>query len=84
MTTLSSIENIETARLAGRRIQPDDFALICQMHRDERLMATLGGLRSDEESRDILSAHVDCWQRDGYGPWMWYSKANGRFVGRGG
>jgi ribosomal-protein-alanine N-acetyltransferase len=84
MTTSSSIENIETARLLGRRIQPEDYPRIRRMHQDRQLMATLGGLRTSEESRAMLTSHLECWQRDGYGPWIWHAGSDGRFVGCGG
>jgi [ribosomal protein S5]-alanine N-acetyltransferase len=84
IVTDRAIENIETARLVGRRIQSGDLPLIREMHSNPRVMATLGGLRTDEESQEFFAAHVERWQRDGYGPWMWYAKADGQFVGRGG
>jgi ribosomal-protein-alanine N-acetyltransferase len=81
---MNSIDEIETTQLIGRRIQPDDYANIRRIHEDPQAMATLGGLRTAQESRQMLAAHLDCWQRDGYGPWTWHLKGDGRFVGFGG
>jgi RimJ/RimL family protein N-acetyltransferase len=32
----------------------------------------------------MLTAYLDHWQQVGFGLWMWFSKTDGRFVGRGG
>lgn len=81
---INSIERIETARLIGRRIGPDDFQLLCELLQNPRVAATLGGVRSDDEVREFLAKNLEQWLRHGYGRWMWHSKADGRFVGRGG
>lgn len=84
IATTSSIENIETARLIGRRIRADDFDLLHQMHCNPAVMATLGGLRSEDESRQTLTRFLDDWRRDGFGLWILHAKSDRRFVGRGG
>ncbi len=84
MANASSIENIETARLTGRRIQSEDLALIRQMHCNSQLMATLGGLRTAEESIQMHAAHLEHWNREGFGVWMWHSRMDRRFIACGG
>jgi ribosomal-protein-alanine N-acetyltransferase len=54
------------------------------LHHDERVMATLGGIRSDEETRAFLDHKTGHWARFGYGMWMFNHRATGEFVGRGG
>jgi RimJ/RimL family protein N-acetyltransferase len=54
------------------------------MHRDPRVMATLGGMRSDEETARYLRDNLDHWDRYGYGIWAFRNKADRRFVGRAG
>ena len=54
------------------------------MHKDARVMATLGGIRSDQETRRFLETNLEHWQHHGYGLWLFRSRADGRFVGRGG
>jgi len=54
------------------------------MHGDVRVMATLGGLRSDEVSAAFLAASLKHWRTHGYGLWIWRDPANGAFVGRAG
>ena len=84
MTRMKSIEEIETPRLFGQRIQPRDLDLMCRMHQNPQVMATLGGLRSNQESQEMHAAHLERWHRDGYGSWTWRLKANDEYVGRGG
>lgn len=81
---MKSIENIETDRLIARRILPDDFLENDRMHQNPRVMATLGGFRSEVQTRQMLADHHDHWIRNGFGPWMWFSKADRQFVGRAG
>jgi RimJ/RimL family protein N-acetyltransferase len=64
-------------------LQPEHLAELCVMHRDERVMATLGGVRSDAETRDFLRVNLDHWDRYGYGLWIFRGRA-GAFAGRGG
>jgi ribosomal-protein-alanine N-acetyltransferase len=81
---MKKLDTLETDRLLARRIQPDDFDLLRQLHQNPQVAATLGGLRSDEEVREMLARHVDHWNRHGFGLWLWHTRADGSFVGRGG
>ena len=45
---------------------------------------TLGGPRSAGQSSAILAADVEHWQKDAFGPWVFFEQASGVFVGRGG
>jgi [ribosomal protein S5]-alanine N-acetyltransferase len=81
---MNDVDTVETERLIGRRIEPGDFDLLCQLLQYPQVAATLGGVRSDEEVREFLAAHLGHWERLGFGRWMWHSKADGRFVGRAG
>jgi RimJ/RimL family protein N-acetyltransferase len=47
-------------------------------------MTTLGGVRSDEETRGFLQESLDHWERHGYGFWMFQTRSDGLFVGRAG
>lgn len=78
------IENFHTARLIAERLQAHHFDELCQMHRNPEVMATLGGIRSDEVTRQFLQDNLAHWQRWGYGLWVFRDKPGGDFVGRGG
>jgi ribosomal-protein-alanine N-acetyltransferase len=81
---MKNVDTLETERLVGRRVRPDDFDLMRRILQDPLVAATLGGVRSDEEVRDFLARNLKQWDQHGYGRWMWHSKKDGGFVGRGG
>jgi len=78
------IETFKTPRLRAERLGVGHSAELCLMHQDARVMATLGGIRSDLETRWFLETNLEHWQQHGYGLWVFRSRADGRFVGRGG
>jgi [ribosomal protein S5]-alanine N-acetyltransferase len=78
-----NLEEVETKRLLGRRIQPDDFHLFRELHQNSQVAETMG-VRSEEEIREMFARHIDHWNRHGFGLWIWQSRADGKFVGRGG
>lgn len=81
---MESIVTFCTDHLIATRLRAEDFDELCNMHRDPRVMATLGGLRSTEQTRRFLHENLDHWERHGYGLWVFRDKVDGRFVGRGG
>jgi [ribosomal protein S5]-alanine N-acetyltransferase len=76
------VERLDTARLVGEHVCDTDFGDLCAMNRNPDVMATLGGLRSDDETREYLQLNLDHWNRYGYGLWMLRSRGGGQFVGR--
>ena len=54
------------------------------MYQNDEVTATLGGKRTAEQVREYLDDQLVHFARHGYGFWMFHSKADGRFVGRGG
>jgi RimJ/RimL family protein N-acetyltransferase len=78
------VPSLTTARLHGDRLRPEDFETLCALHRDPMVMATLGGVRSDEQTREYLAANLAHWDRHGHGLWIFRDCATGAFVGRGG
>ena len=61
-----------------------DVGDLCRMHRDSTVMATLGGVRSTEQTQEFLHANLAHWDEHGYGLWIFRDKANDHFAGRGG
>jgi RimJ/RimL family protein N-acetyltransferase len=78
------LETLTTARLRLTRIRAADLADLCRMHRDERVMATLGGVRGDEVSAEILAQLAHHWDQHRFGYWMVRDSGSGAFIGRGG
>lgn len=75
---------LRSERLIAEPIGPRHLPELCRMHHDPRVMATLGGLRSDEVSAAFLASSLVHWQQHGYGLWVWRDPENGAFVGRAG
>lgn len=81
---MTPIDTFQTRRLVAERLRAEDYGPLCRLHKDVRVMATLGGVRSDAETQRGLHEHLDHWERHGYGLWIFRDRASGAFVGRGG
>ncbi len=79
---LRSIESIDTPRLTGLRVRSDDFAELVAMGKDAVVMATLGGVRTEQQTRESLDKSIEHWNEQGYGFWIFRDKTNGKTVGR--
>lgn len=53
-----AIETFWSERLRAERLHPEHLDLLCQMHADSRVMATLGGVRSEAETRQFLDRNL--------------------------
>jgi RimJ/RimL family protein N-acetyltransferase len=80
----STIETVYTPRLVLTRPTERDLPDLVRMHRDPRVMATLGGLRSDAELTTFHEQLLAHWASYGFGWWAARMQADGSFVGRGG
>jgi [ribosomal protein S5]-alanine N-acetyltransferase len=78
------VELIETSRLRGERIRKSHWQFWQSIGANPTVMATLGGVWSEKEARKKLQWNCDQWNNYGHGQWMFFDKATGEFVGRGG
>lgn len=78
------IDSFRTPRLDAERLRADHFEELCGLYADERVMATLGGVRTPNATRTYLQAVVQHWEDHGFGFWIFYDAATGELVGRGG
>lgn len=78
------LDGLTTARLVLRPIRMTDWGMLRMIDGDPRVMATLGGFRSEKETMAYALAQEDHWQRHGFGWWMAFLRETGAFVGRGG
>jgi [ribosomal protein S5]-alanine N-acetyltransferase len=81
---MNPLEEVPTPRLLLRRMSVEAFEDLTRMHLDSRVMDTLGGVRSPEATHDWLARQLVHWQQYGFGLWLAYDRATGRFAGRGG
>lgn len=78
------IGSFHTDRLIATRLQETDLSELCRMHQDANVMATLGGTRSDERTREFLRTNLSHWDEHGFGLWVFRAASDRTFVGRGG
>lgn len=81
---MTSLDQLQTPRLLLRRMTADDLDDLTQMHLDPRVMATMAGVRTPEQTHDWLQRQIGHWERCGFGLWMARDRATGAFAGRGG
>ncbi|MFN6572499.1 hypothetical protein [Dendronalium sp. ChiSLP03b] len=81
---MPAIETLSTPRMIGDRLQTKHLDWLCIMHQDPKVMATLAGVRSNEQTKLFLQENLTHWERYGFGLWMFRDKIGNRFVGRGG
>jgi len=79
-----SMHRLETERLLLERLRPEHRDELGRMHRDPQVMATLGGVRSPQETERVLAECDLHWEQHGFGLWAARIKVSGLFAGRGG
>jgi ribosomal-protein-alanine N-acetyltransferase len=75
---------LATDRLNAERLRLDHVEELVDMHRDERVMATLGGPRSIADTERFVQTNLEHWRRTGSGLWIFRRSTDGAFVGRAG
>jgi len=78
------ISYYNTDHILSNKISIEHLLELLTMHADVRVMATLGGVRDEQSTRDFLARQLDHWKQYGYGLWMLHDAHDGRFVGRAG
>ena len=78
------LDRISTARLVLSRPTAADLPDLVRMYQDERVMATLGGVRTADDTRQYLDRLLAHWDEHGFGLWIVREPENSRFIGRGG
>ncbi|MGH7173651.1 MAG: GNAT family N-acetyltransferase [Gemmataceae bacterium] len=81
---MNPLDEILTPRLLLRRMTADHLNNLTRLHLDPRVMATLGGVRSPDVTREWLGRQLEHWRQHGFGLWLAYDRDTGWFAGRGG
>ena len=71
-------------RLLAERLTESHRPELCRMHRDARVMAMIGGVRSEAETDAYLERNLAHWTEHGFGIWMLRDPATGQVMGRAG
>ncbi len=77
-----TLDTFITPRLHAERLLPDHLAEVRRMHRDARVMAELGGVRTEEQTQEYLQRNLDHWERYGFGIWIMRNAGRDTIVGR--
>jgi RimJ/RimL family protein N-acetyltransferase len=77
---MSEIARLETKRLVGERLREEHFAYVRAMDTDRDVMATLGGVRSENETWEGFRSELEHWERYGFGPWVFHARETGEPV----
>jgi len=82
--SLKMSDSFRTDRLVATRLHEADLSELCRMHQDAAVMSTLGGTRSEEQTKQYLRTNLAHWDEHGFGIWAFRAASDGAFVGRGG
>ena len=74
---MHNVESFVTDHLAARRMRAGDYDDIFRLHTDARVVATLGGPRTEEQTRDYLHLCLDHWETYRWGQWMFQERIPG-------
>ena len=79
---INSIEKFSTRRLIARRIKSMDLATLAEMDSNAIVMATLGGVKTKQETEQRLAWNLKQWEEHGHGLWLFFLKETHEFIGR--
>ena len=71
-----------TSRLRAERLREDHWSEVRRMHTDPIVMAQLGGVKTEAESRDYLTRNLEHWAQHGFGLWIVYALTGQEPIGR--
>jgi [ribosomal protein S5]-alanine N-acetyltransferase len=80
---MNPIIRFGTDRLQACALTEGDLDDLHSMHQDPRTMATLGGVRTRDRTRQFLERNLAHWEQYGFGLWIFRTE-DGSFVGRAG
>ena len=81
---MNCLDNFNTERISAERLQQEHIEFIHRMHKDERVMTYLGGIRSREQTADYMEQNLSHWDKFGFGIWVLRENSTGNLIGRGG
>jgi RimJ/RimL family protein N-acetyltransferase len=87
MSSLGTIERIETPRLVCERLRMEHLQEVAALLRDPRVAATGWPGEEPPTEHEVIASVADKerhWERYGFGMWLLRDRASGEMVGRGG
>lgn len=77
-------ETFVLRRIFAERLTSAHLPLLRRMDGNTRMMASLGGVRSDAQTKAYLERNLAHWDRHGFGIWMLRDPNTGQVMGRAG
>jgi [ribosomal protein S5]-alanine N-acetyltransferase len=71
-------------RVFAERLTDAHLPILRRMHGNARMMASLGGVRTDAETKAYLERNLAHWDEHGFGIWILRDPMTGRVMGRAG
>lgn len=71
-------------RLFAERLTDAHLPLLRRMDNNAQMMASLGGIRTDAETKTYLERNLAHWDEHGFGVWILRDPTTGRVMGRAG
>lgn len=75
-------ESFTTTRLRAERLRQEDFDELRRMHTDAVVMAHLGGVRTEDQTREYHEINLRHWRERGFGLWIVYERDGVEPIGR--
>jgi RimJ/RimL family protein N-acetyltransferase len=82
MTATANLDRFTTPRMLAERLTAEHFPDLRRMDGDERMMATLGGVRDETGTADYLERNLAHWREYGFGIWMLRDRETSAMIGR--
>jgi RimJ/RimL family protein N-acetyltransferase len=73
---------LQTLHFTGEPLSEDHFDELVRMHRNTRVMANLGGVRDDIQTRSYLDVNLAHWKQHDFGLWIVRDRRDDRIAGR--
>lgn len=77
-------ERVSTPRMRGEALGPQHLDAIAPIFADPRVGATMGGVMRREVVAEMLAGNALEWERDGFSSWIFFERATGEPLARGG
>jgi ribosomal-protein-alanine N-acetyltransferase len=79
---MSPLDSFSTARLRADRLTDTDLPELRRMHADPVVMASLGGVRTEDQTTSYLVKNLQHWAEHGFGLWNVRERGGDEIVGR--
>jgi ribosomal-protein-alanine N-acetyltransferase len=73
---------LTTDRLIALPLRTEDFDELCCLHQDPAVMKFVGGVRTEDETKEWLQVNLQHWKSQGFGIYVFRHITSGMLAGR--